>query len=70
MVSEHVSGYQAMACSYESKLTCGSTSGNKIPPFDGKNLSMWKRKYMVVLETFDYNMTDIFDKGQHVPMFL
>ena len=46
-----------------------SFSLKKIPPFDEHNFSMWKTKAMVVLETMDYEMCKIVEKGPHVPMY-
>jgi len=44
-------------------------SSSKIPPFDEKNLSMWKTKAFYVLEAMDEHMLDIVNEGQktHVP---
>ena len=41
----------------------------KIPPFDEKNFAIWKAKALIVLETMDYGMLDIVNKGPHVPMY-
>ncbi|KAL4563399.1 hypothetical protein LXL04_027440 [Taraxacum kok-saghyz] len=42
-----------------------STSSSKILLFDPNNFPMWKTKAMVVLETMDYDMLDIYTLGPH-----
>ena len=42
---------------------------NNIPPFNEHNIVMWITKAMVVLETMDYEMLKIVEKGPHIPMY-
>ena len=42
---------------------------NNIPPFDEHNFAMWNTKAMVVLETMDYEMLKIIEKGPHIPTY-
>ena len=45
-----------------------SLSSSKIPPFDEKNLSMWKTKALYVFESIDEYMLYIVNDGPHQSM--
>lgn len=46
-----------------------TTSGNKIPQFDERNLTRWKSKAIMVLETMYYSMINIVKDGPHIHMY-